>query len=352
MAHTQGLTPNFNSCICTPMQYCMNSVELMHCFYVLLHQFSLQCANYSQGLISGSFCPKLCSEGSVTYVKCLGHGVKPHVLLMKYRGSDIILKAKRSTTSSTVRYRIKSFKHLLKSKSAVDFKDFKSFIDRAMQGTMFGTKRYNVSDAVLEELARECDANKDKRISLVEAASCLRIIASEEYLYYVMLRGTAGMPEAYGTCGNSFAVESYSATDMENHIIGTDPRSWDKRAKIAIALIELVQAFENTPYGTVFLCDVKDGNFGVKTLPDGTIKAGAIDMDISFFESEMQQMVDTQAKWGQKKCSSDEDCDFISCWAKCNFETQRCDNKLYSSNIQVRLKMPLHHFHIAQTICS
>ena len=255
---------------------------------------------------------------------------------MKYQGSDIILKAKRATTSSTVRHKLKSFKHLLKAKSAVDFEDFKYFLKRAIHSIMLGTGKHNVSDSVLEELARECDGNKDKMVSLVEAASCLRIIASEEYLYYVMLRGVAGMPEAYGTCGNSFAVESFLSADMENHVIRTDPRSWAKRAKIAIALIELIESFEKTSYGTVFLCDVKEGNFGVKTLPDGSVKVAAIDMDISFFESEMQETVEAQAKWSKKKCYSDEDCDFISCWAKCNHETRQCDNKLYSSNMQVR----------------
>ena len=312
--------------------------------FIFVIALSLQCANYSKGLISGSFCPILCSEGSVKYVKCLGHGVKPHVLLMKYQGADIVLKAKRATTSSTVRHKVRSFKHFLETKSAVDFKDFKPFINRAIQDIMLGTSKYNISDNVLDEMAHECDANKDEMISLVEAASCFRIIASEEYLHYVMLRGVAGMPEAYGTCGNSFAVESFSSADMENHIIRTDPRSWAKRAKIAIALIEIVQAFEHTPYGTLYLCDVKEGNFGVQTLPNGTVKAAAIDMDISFFESEMQQTVEAQGKWDQKKCSSDEDCDFITCWAKCLPETRRCDDKLYSSNIQVRFELHVHHF--------
>ena len=269
------------------------------------------------------------------YVRCLGHDVKPHVLLMKYKGSDVILKAKRAITSSTVRRKIKSFRHLLGSKDAVDFKDFKTFTKRAIREVMFDTDEHDVNDAVLDELARECDGNKDEMITLDEASSCLRIIASEEYLYYVMLRGTVGMPQAYGTCGNSFAVESFSSADMEDHLLKEDHRSWSKRVRIAIGLIEMVMAFEHTPYGTIYLCDVKESNFGVKTLPNGTVQVAAIDMDISFFESVMKETVLAQAKWDKKNCSSHSDCDFIHCWSYCNHETSRCDNKLYSSNIQV-----------------
>ena len=94
-------------------------------------------------------------------------------------------------------------------------------------------------------------------------------------------------------------------------------------------------AFEHTPYGTIYLCDVKESNFGVKTLANGTVQVAATDMDISLFESVMKETVLAQAKWDKKNCSSKSDCDFIHCWSYCNHETSRCDNKLYSSNIQV-----------------
>ena len=271
----------------------------------------------------------MCS-GLVHYSKCLGHGVKPHVLLVKYNGKDVIIKSKRTYKSSIVRYKIPEVKHLQEAAgSLIPFENFVRIINTTIKENMFGREKTYASKEVICEFLLECDGNSDSLISYDEAKSCLRILASEEYLFYVLLRGTPGIPEVYGTCGNMFAVQSSLADDLRDHV-ALDPRTWSKRAQVALSLLDMVEAFEHTPYGTVYLCDVQEGNFGV----DSSLKAYAIDMDISFFEGQLALMVR-----GQKdtNCSSDDDCDFISCWSKCDTSRNKCDPKLYSSNLQVSM---------------
>ena len=270
----------------------------------------------------------MCSE-MVQYSKCLGHGVKPHVLLVKYKGKDVVLKARRTyKLSSLVTYMMQEVKYLLdKHDSLLKFDQFATMINDTIKEVMFGWGRTYASKDVIDEFLWECDANSDALISYHEAASCMRILASEEYVFYVLLRGIPGMPEVYGTCGNIFAVQSTLADDLRDHV-ALDPRTWEKRAMIAISMLDMVEAFEHTPYGNVYLCDVQEGNFGV----DSYLKVYAIDMDTSFFEGHLLSLLEGQKK---TKCTSDHACDFISCRSKCNLSTNVCEPKLYSSNLQV-----------------
>ena len=270
----------------------------------------------------------MCSE-MVQYSKCLGHGGKPHVLLVKYKGKDVVLKARRTYKSSVVKDNMPVVKYLQdKHGSLLKFDQFATVINSTIEGVAFGWRgKAHVGKDVVNEFLLECDANSDALISYHEAASCMRILASEEYVFYVLLRGIPGVPEVYGTCGNIFAVQSTLADDLRDHV-ALDPRTWKKRALIAISMLDMVEAFEHTPYGTIYLCDVQEGNFGV----DSSLKAYALDMDESFFEGPLLTLLEGQK---ETKCTSDDTCNFSECWSKCNLSTNLCEPKLYSSNLQV-----------------
>ncbi|XP_041379770.1 uncharacterized protein LOC121392741 [Gigantopelta aegis] len=87
------------------------------------------------------------------------------------------------------------------------------------------------------------------------------------------------------TCGTLFGVEFVPSTPF-NLPIFKDSRSWDFRAKLAISLIELVEKLEKTDYGTLYLCDVQEGNFGVVEI-DGQYVVKSIDNDISLYEKSL-----------------------------------------------------------------
>ena len=65
-----------------------------------LHPLNIQCRNYSQGLITGSLCRPLCDTKEIHFEKCLGHGVKLHVLRARWKDSTVILKTPKQLGSS------------------------------------------------------------------------------------------------------------------------------------------------------------------------------------------------------------------------------------------------------------
>ena len=68
-----------------------------------------QCSNYSRGLITGSLCRPLCETKEIEFEKCLGHGVKLHVLKARWKDSGVILKTPKQLGSSiAVRHAISS----------------------------------------------------------------------------------------------------------------------------------------------------------------------------------------------------------------------------------------------------
>ena len=58
----------------------------------LLSSSLWQCRDYLNGAVGGSLCEPLCVTKEVEFVKCLGHGVKMHVLKAQWAANTIILK--------------------------------------------------------------------------------------------------------------------------------------------------------------------------------------------------------------------------------------------------------------------
>jgi hypothetical protein len=68
-----------------------------------------QCSNYSRGLTTGSLCRSLCETKEIEFEKCLGHGVKLHVLRARWKDNTVILKTPKYLGSSiAVRHAIDS----------------------------------------------------------------------------------------------------------------------------------------------------------------------------------------------------------------------------------------------------
>lgn len=59
----------------------------------------IQCRNYSKGWITGSLCKPLCDTKEIQFQKCLGHGVKLHVLQAVWNGNIVIIKSPKALGS-------------------------------------------------------------------------------------------------------------------------------------------------------------------------------------------------------------------------------------------------------------
>jgi hypothetical protein len=117
---------------------------------------------------------------------------------------------------------------------------------------------------VVRNLAKECDVGNDGVFTHRELVTCWELVSTEEYILYSLLEENSAALDVYGTCGNMYAVE-YAASQpfLGFQLSLLDERSWAFRAKLAIALLDMIEALEDTVFGTLYLCDVQEANFGV-----------------------------------------------------------------------------------------
>ena len=208
----------------------------------------------------------------------------------------------------------------------------------SLYSNIAGRKYVESTINVLEDIFSECDLLEDGILHYNEAITCFQLVETEEYIIYSLLQGIGGVPDLYGACGNMYAIQYAPSEPFLGYETTTvyETRLWNFRARLALGLIGLVESLEDTPFGTLYLCDVQESNFGV-VRRDEKLVAKAIDVDISWFEPAMISTVEFEKN---KTCTSDDDCDIISCQVECN--SGKCSGKLHYNNLQVRDKKILH----------
>lgn len=82
-----------------PRQSCAYLIDV---FFVSLHgvvyasaAIPWQCSDYMNGVVGGSLCEPLCVRKEVEFVRCLGHGVKMHVLEARWAANTVVLKTSK-----------------------------------------------------------------------------------------------------------------------------------------------------------------------------------------------------------------------------------------------------------------
>ena len=117
---------------------------------------------------------------------------------------------------------------------------------------------------ILNEIFSECDVGGDGILLFPEAIVCWELIKTDEYMLNMLLKGSSATLDVYGTCGNMYAVQYADAELFMGYKTSwSESRSWNLRAQLAIAILELIESIEHTPYGTLYLCDVQEANFGL-----------------------------------------------------------------------------------------
>ena len=117
---------------------------------------------------------------------------------------------------------------------------------------------------MLDEIVAECDVGGDGTLLLPEATACWELMETDEFMLNMLLKGSSATLDVYGTCGNMYAIQ-YADTEpfMGYKTSLSESRSWNLRARLAIAILGLIESIEHTPYGTLYLCDVQEANFGI-----------------------------------------------------------------------------------------
>ena len=308
----------------------------------------IQCRDYLNGVVGGSLCEPLCVRREVEFEECLGHGVKMHVLKARWGANALVLKAAKPVDHERATSHLQrpdKFSRIITKQEFL--KEVRVYIcsvyiafpyiqanETLVMNMLGGGGGGRGVRRTVERVFYECDVLGDGVLSYSEALVCWSLLETDEFVLLSLLRGLSPVPDIYGACGNMYATQyATSAPLLAYTLTMADNRTWTFRARLAIALIEMVASFENTSYGTLYLCDVQESNFGiVRSGTSQDLVAKTIDLDISWFERGMTSSVQFER---DKSCTSDDDCDFISCHVPCDTSTHTCAGKLWSNNLQV-----------------
>ncbi len=190
----------------------------------------------------------------------------------------------------------------------------------------------NVSFSVAKHILSECDKNSDGIITSRETSYCWHMHKRDEILIMMLLSDNNGIPNLYGTCGNMMAVEYVTSAPLVGLELIKDFMSWSLRARMSVALIEMIESLEDTKYGTLYLCDFQRSNFGFVLDANGHLVAKSIDNDLSLFKNQLYEQLTLEEDY---LCTSDKDCEFLACKVPCDKISGKCSGKLVTNNLQV-----------------
>ena len=101
-------------------------------------------------------------------------------------------------------------------------------------------------------------------LRLSESLTCWQFIDTGEYMLNKLLINSSATLDIYGTCGSMYAVQYANPAPFMGYKTSlSENRTWKYRARLAIAILELIESIEHTPYGTLYLCDAQEANFGL-----------------------------------------------------------------------------------------
>ncbi len=113
-------------------------------------------------------------------------------------------------------------------------------------------------------IAEECDVGMDGILGYDEVKMCMQLATTREYLYLLLLQGNTATVDVYGTCGTMYGVQ-YVASDEFYATLSSlyDDTTWDIRAKIVSAVLDMITELRNTSLGELYLCDMRKSNIGL-----------------------------------------------------------------------------------------
>lgn len=245
-------------------------------------------------------------------------------MLVEWQGEKVILKAD-TNMQTTERLHYSGLDDQFK-------KDYRVDIDKLRHPMV---QFYKLPERVVDWILSECDKGNDGIITYSESLYCWHMVDESEILIMLQLAGNSGITQLYGTCGNLFVIQYAPSTPFDKLPVVKEYRSWTLRAKMAIALIEMVESLEDTNLETLFLCDFQESNFGLVE-SNGRYVAKSIDNDLSLFRTELENALTFEMK---NNCTTDDDCAYVKCLVPCNREKGKCSGKLLTNNLQVLCKV-------------
>uniref|UniRef100_A0A667XI53 Divergent protein kinase domain 1A n=1 Tax=Myripristis murdjan TaxID=586833 RepID=A0A667XI53_9TELE len=185
------------------------------------------------------------------------------------------------------------------------------------------------------------DANKDGHISLPEARSMWALLQLNEFLLALVLQDREHTPKLLGFCGDLYVVEKvpYSPlygislpwvielwipAGLRRSMDQWFTPSWPRKAKISIALLELVEDIFHGTFGSFLMCDVSATNFGYNDRHDLKVLDARYIVPEASFQEGMRE----------RRCDVDEDCLYgVDCHTSCDLTKHRCTPEVTRPNL-------------------
>ena len=295
--------------------------------------------------MTGSLCEPLCVTEDVHFQKCVGdHGVKLQVLQAEWKDKVMILKTFRPFGWKN---RVDDDSNDTNMMMDLTRDQFIAQANATLFNGILGRTHSELTIQLLKDIFAECDLKGDGILLSNESEPCWGLVQTEEYVLYSLLKENDVIPKIYGVCGTMFAVEYIRPLTSEKYVgfesILAGRRPWKLRANLALGLLDMIESLEETPYGTLYMCDVKEANYGITEKEDGLI-AKPIDLDYTWFGREVSAV---KFDWlvRDKTCKGT-GCDFMDCQVGCNSTAETCSNVVITNNLQVScwcLCVTLHH---------
>ena len=163
-------------------------------------------------------------------------------------------------------------------------------------------------------------------LTFAQMASTWEMLATEEFVWLQILRGSRHVPKAYGFCGRFYAVEKVTSLDEVGvRTFGGKSLPWQARVRVALELLHLTKELSRSPLGALHHCDIQPANFGLTNAS----RAVGLDLDLVFTTDQVQGFVE------QPACTEDSNCDFFDCVSACNKTSGFCSRTLLTNNLQV-----------------
>lgn len=212
--------------------------------------------------------------------------------------------------------------------------------NRSIYQSVANWNYHRKTEVLLKGVFSSCDANRDNKLHYDEAMVCWQLLQTQEYVMFSLLEDLADIPDVYGSCGLLYGIEFVDPKPILGiNTAEFDTRPWNIRANLALALLVMIQTFEQTPYGTLHVCGLNEHNLGV-TKRNGQLITKVINIDKSWFGDSKQSEDDSDLCVGSKctmvRCAQEQVDRRACCLSTCG--TPRCNGQHYlgaTNNLQV-----------------
>ncbi|XP_022257771.1 protein FAM69C-like isoform X2 [Limulus polyphemus] len=269
-------------------------------------------------------CEALCVEGDIKIGTCEGHHLGKDVVLSGQWGADrIVLKA---TFLNPEQYEQIYWQSADKKTFYPDFETFTELVQESVEKRINITlsEKYPKGFVLLNKLWTSDVSSLTNGTAVMN--NVWYLIQQNEYILSKLFETSGLFPKVLGSCGHIYAVEYVKP--LANYF-GVLSKNWEhtfeKRAELALKLLHLTTHLKTAFPLTLHICDMKIGHFG----EDKKGKLKLLDTDMALFEPVLlETMVNTQS------CNTNEECSFIDCDGRCNYNTGSCLSLVTNTNLQ------------------